>query len=105
MTNDQLNRAVAVLRGWTRIDDEVGMPPGVGYGLLWPDYCTDPAAWGGLFVELAGEGLAPLIDYGSIRRHGYVAAIDSRTFSAFDPALPGRALALAYVAAMEGTKE
>lgn len=106
MTNDELNRKVAELRGWkpwleytyrdgsvTRWRNEVH------------NYCDDPAAWGGLFTELAEKGHH--VDLWYDNDNGFFDAciqLKHRTdnHSGVDRELPGRALCLAYVASQEG---
>lgn len=106
MTNDELNRKVAELRGWkpwleytyrdgsvTRWRNEV------------PNYCDDPAAWGGLLSELATESMQitlvfikrpkPLKEWGATIWRGHKMWMQSDD-------TPGRALCLAYVTSQEG---
>lgn len=108
MTNDELNRKVATLRGLTQCQCE----PNCGFWYtaaeeqtLLPNYCDDPAAWGGLFVELGNEGYAPFLD----TRNGMVLSarfkaivIDDRQTYIGIADSPGRALCLAYIVSQEG---
>jgi hypothetical protein len=101
MTTAELNCAVATLRGWTRIDDEVGRPPDVAYGLRWPDYATDPAAWGSLYQALADEGFEPSLAHtngeyiAGLTPHGTTMRVVQT-----DESYVGVALCRAYVASM-----
>jgi len=94
MTNDELNRKVAELRGWAV--DEHGTPP---------DYCDNPAMWGRLFIELVAEGnYVHLVYENRTRRYeGWVERPKPHftTPPVFSDS-PGRALCLAYVTTMEG---
>ena len=101
MTNDELNRRVAELRGWTeqptaKFGPNIWMRPDGGLRPL-PDYCTDPAAWGALFVALAGEGYCPSIQAEFANR--YIATVGRANASA---ATPGAGLCLAYIVSREG---
>jgi hypothetical protein len=143
MTNDELNRTVATLRGLTIREtqeecsefapDGHWNPAGEYYEqtVVWcipsayletwdaddqletsidwyqyqgvPDYCTDPAAWGGLLIELAGEELGPslCVTYDGKRWDATVGRWKPKKLPVSDP-LPGRALCLAYIASQEG---
>jgi hypothetical protein len=113
MTDHEINRAVAEARGWT--------PPETLYGLAhYPDglmvrpepvpaVCTDPAAWGALLEWLAEQGRSPRLAHDEWEDHGLVwyalvfgpgAPAESQPFEVFDP-LPGRALALAFLKAVQ----
>lgn len=103
-TNADLNRAVAVLRGLTQCqcDPHCGFwYTAAGESQTLPDYCTDPAAWGGLFVALAGElpkGYPSLQWFGSFWGSSINVSEDNHV-TGYDDALPGRALCLALIAA------
>jgi hypothetical protein len=58
------------------------------------DYCTDPAAWGALFVRLAEFGCTPLIEHDGLGSYTATVKGDGRVID-----LPGRALVLATLAA------
>lgn len=115
MTDQELNRKVAELRGYTSEIEEGYWPNTsevwrdkngykVGKGYL-PDYCNDPAAWGALLSELAAENgqitlvfisrPKPLLEWGATIWRGHKMWMQSADS-------PGRALALAYVASQEG---
>jgi hypothetical protein len=101
MTDHEINRAVAEARGWKPIDmggaGEGWEKPNGGIGAL-PRVCTDPAAWGALFEELAQKGLNPeLAAVGDKHR----ASVGKR-MRGIRPleASPGRALALAFLKAV-----
>lgn len=132
MTDQELNRKVAELRGLSvyhydkdiakncyfvlldsdlnavvPFDREAGIRTGYRATEVeaWadaPNYCADPAAWGGLFVELAGEGYCPVISAGTQKRIVYAAIYTPESAHTGSDPSPGRALALAYVASQEG---
>lgn len=139
MTNDEINRKVAELRGFTireTHEECSGYVPGAvwvsggdyyeqivtwcipnAYVEAWDgsddpqnqldwyqycgvsDVCADPAAWADLFVELAKAGLVPMLEYDGLG--SYVAQVGRYGRHADSP---GKALALAYIAASEVTK-
>lgn len=100
MTNDELNRKVATLRGWKPINlGAAGWhweTPHGGIRAL-PNYCTDPAAWGGLLIELAAEGREARIGVSLLGKWSAVVSMHPAIADS-----PGRALALAFVASQEG---
>lgn len=98
MTDAELNRRVARARGWKPkpgSNHQWIMPDGRPSGL--PLVCTNPAAWGALFQELAESGHAVEVHYG-VGLGAYVARVDGHR--AHDVRLPGRALALAFLGAV-----
>ena len=110
MTDEQINKAVAGLLGWGDWwqDKQSGMwwgsmpnPHIEDDKMPLPDYCTDPAAWAGLFIEIKARGLVPAIA-AFYEENAYMATInvghDGACYIASD-ALPGRALALAALKA------
>jgi hypothetical protein len=104
-TDNELNHLIAErVMGWKELplDDDLGdvweMPNSHINMLPW--YCTDPAAWGALFVWLAGQPRHQQIRLGHGVKDWYAVICGTRRadVSASDP-LPGRALALATLAA------
>jgi hypothetical protein len=108
-TDEELNAAVALARGWTKCDcGDPACPYWVDTnGSDWyNDVCTDPAAWGALFEELATQKRTPrirqtlkgdfeaVVDYEKpfIDENGYV----EEYAVGYAPAV-GRALALAFL--------
>ena len=94
----ELNRLVAErVMGYKLIN-------GGGAGPLWEtpegrwlaprNYCTDPEAWGALFVWLAERGYAPSLEYDGL---GTYAVAVGKSFAT--TVSPGRALVLATLAA------
>lgn len=154
MTNDELNKRVAELRGRTIIETQEecsGLTPGATWvsggdyyecTMVWaipsqwvdlfhndpgsidwyqyqgvPDYCTDPAEWGRLFVEMHKQNLEPELDsrfpegddaFGALAYESHECNIQRgggprRVIECWGNT-PGRALALAYVASQEAKK-
>lgn len=117
MTDQEINRKVAELRGFT-CEVEPGYWPNesevwrdkngykVGNGDL-PNVCNDPAAWGALFVALSGEGLEPrLQNYADGETLAVLNRLDSllnRRSTAIANS-PGKALALVYLASRDVIK-
>lgn len=98
MNDLELNRAVALARGWEVSND------GVWDGNVWlmdipPLVCTDPGAWGALFTQLMAEKYAPGLNaqFNGELCEAILSTPDGKIFTAIDP-LPGRALALAFLA-------
>jgi hypothetical protein len=99
-TDNELNRLIAErVMGWTY--EGVGRfggldawltPDGGVTGIR--DYCTDPAAWGALFVWLAECGCTPMIEHDGLGSYTATVKGDGRVVN-----LPGRALVLATLAA------
>lgn len=123
MTDAELNRAVAEARGYTIYHYDKDYAEQCYYALTAPDgsavgdhhrieawawaeapnVCTDPAAWGALFTELKARGFIAAISahymddlYTAVLRREY----GGITWEADDPA-PGRALALAFLKAVQ----
>lgn len=139
MTNEEINRKVAELRGFTIRETQEecsAFTPGATWvsggdyyeqTVTWcipnayveafdncddphadmdwfqycgvPDYCGDPAAWGALLIEIAGEGREARVGVSLL---GKWSAVVSMRPAIADT--PGRALCLAYIAASEVTK-
>ncbi len=114
-TDAELNRLIAErVMGWTtgkhdRLGNIWDMPNGMQ--TTCPAYCTDPAAWGGLFVWLAEQGRQPeLFGYTKAEKgddrycailYAKYNPVNARVWPTADgsAASPGRALVLATLAA------
>jgi hypothetical protein len=99
MTDQEINRAVAEARGWKPIDmggaGEGWEKPNGGIGAL-PRVCTDPAAWGALYEEMPRNGYAVQLEYDGLGTH--TAVVNGKQAQDIRP---GRALALAFLKAVQ----
>lgn len=106
MTDAEINQKTAHMLGWRFVTSEDGeprwlSPDGFDVQDYPPDYCTDPAAWGALFVRMADRRCSPRITHDPDQMNGgpgeYVATVEQ--YDRASRTSPGRALALAALRA------